>query len=212
VNLLQTDAQVLGQPVWNKSYTPASDNLAFGGQLDSQSLTPNGLYIRLAQPDDLGTKIFLDKTFSIHFPVAEPLLSVDASVHVVLTGDLKADAGIQVSWQNNQLTLDPGTAPGTGTFVEFVATATPTIEAKVQAQILHGWLGTFQASAFVNSTLTVTGTAQFSGPVSNPTLASTDLHASLSGSYGYSLSGTQKVTDDSIKSSDSVPFGPISLF
>jgi hypothetical protein len=205
VNSLQAEAKVLGQSVWNQTY--GSSSIVIGGKLDPQNLTPTGLSIALAKPELLGTQTFLDKTFSIQFTQAQPLLGVEASLHVLLTGSLTANAGIEFTWQQDHLALDPA-----GTFFHLKAVANATISVSAKAQILNGWLGTYEATAFLKVKLTLDGTAHFGGSLAHPSLASTDLHAVLSGSFGYHVLGTQKITKDPIDQGDSEVIDPITLF
>lgn len=206
VNSLHVVGQALGRTVWNQTYTAAQ--LTVGGQLDPQTVTPQGLTIQLAQPTVLGPTTLLKRQFNVSYPVSAPLKKVAATVGLLLSASsMTADAGLALDWQNNHAVLDP-----TGTFFQLAATATATGNAAATATVVKGWRGKYSAQAFVQLALGLSGTARFGGTRTAPQLDPTsDFHVNLGGSYGYTVTGHQAGTGNPVNVSNTSALGPFVL-
>jgi probable HAF family extracellular repeat protein len=188
---LDAQATVLGQPVWQHSYDTSM--LRSGGTLDPLTLQASSTFVRLAAPIDLGSQVLINKTFSATFPVVPPLASARATLAVQLVGDLTIDAGIQLGLENNVWVLQPEDSSGDpATFVTLTATASAHVEVDLDVVVGIGFItqSVNVATAFIDATLTLEGTATFSGSLTGPpSIASTSLQATLEGNYGFTFIG-----------------------
>lgn len=219
---LKAMAQVLGEEVWNETYK--SDDLAFGGTLDSRTLEANGLSIRLKQPKTLATKTFVDTTFTINLlpRIPSDLAKADVTLHLKLEGVLTGDAGIQFSSKGGKVKLEKG-KEGTrgGTFVSLTGTATGAANADLAANVLAGYLAEGTGHIGINGKLTLVGEVRFSSqygsPIGIPKPTSGQLSALFDASYNYVVEGTlfktYKVVDLDSKGPKSLTGNmPIELF
>jgi hypothetical protein len=204
---VQGSAEVLGNPVWQETYS--SSKLDVGGSLDGETLDPNSFFVRLKQPEQLPTLTFFDKTITIPAFHAGPL-HFDLGLHFLVTGTLTANAGIEVTKVGSSIVFDPN-----GTFV----TLTPKLTTKVDAQVpvdVGPWT-LVTATVTFDVTFTLGMTAHWGGPLTNPSISSYQVKATLDGHYDYHIvfgKPDKKKEKDNDKPEDDtgIPFGPYTLF
>ena len=210
VNSLTANTIVLGTTIWQDTYT--SDDVQATLTLDPQTLEPNDLKLLLTDtPEELASGTLFSKKVTV--PIVTPLnpaVTITASLSLTLSGNLTVDgAGLEVSWANGQLAW-----VSSGTFIDLTATVTGSATANAEASVAGGWLGTYTASGTVTATLTITGQTEIGGTVLKPVLVDPTLTGTLSGSYEYSLNGTEKKGDKPVDEDDEPDgtFGPKTLF
>ncbi len=182
---LHAAAKVLGVPVWDESWD--SGKLLVTGKVDGKTLTPVALGLRLKQPEDLGSKTFFNWSVTIPLTPHTPkgLLHASLSFGLILAGDLKADAGVLMTWKNNSVQWDP-----TGTFVSLNATIDLSPTVSFSATAVGGWLVEITGGATLNLHFHLDGQVSFKGLVTGlPAVASSNYAAWLNGDYHFDVHG-----------------------
>lgn len=182
---LHAAAKVLGVSVWDETWD--SGKLLVTGKVDGKTLRPVALGLRLKQPEDLGSETFFDRSATIPLTPHTPKGVLDANLGFGLkvSGDLKASAGVLMTWKNNSVQWDP-----TGTFVSLNATIDLSPTVSFSAMAVGGWLVEITGGATLNLHFHLDGQVSFKGLVTGlPAVASSTYAAWLNGDYHFNVHG-----------------------
>lgn len=185
---ITAEAELLGQTIFDETFT--SDELAFGGTLDSLTLDPTGFSVRLKDPIEFDST-FLDQKFSFNLlsragvRLPESVASAKFELALKILGTATLDAGILITKEGSSIEFAPS-----GTFVTITASPQGTAEAALTAKVAGGWLADFDGRIESTGTLTITGTVRFSGGLLTPKIDSATLSAKFKLEYRIRIHGT----------------------
>lgn len=213
-------AQVLGQKVADTTYS--SSTLDFGGSLDSSTLDPTGLSIKLKSPALVANQTFLDRQFSFNLVdkvvpgLPEWLVSARFSLALRLMSTLTVDAGVALSKAGGTVQF-----VASGTFLKLAADPNAEATGQLIAKVGGGWLADFSGSATGTATLNLSTTANFSGALGAvPKVDAISLSAKFTFSYRVQIRGTLAKTVTFVSYDSAAPenggpeddvFGPFEL-
>src|SRR5262249_21386758 len=155
------------------------------GTFDPWTFNPLNVSMKFANPIDLGVQTFLDKqaTIPLNVKTAYGTLAVNLAEEIKIQGDLMADAGVMLNWQNKRVECVPS---GTYFSLGSVFTITPTVKVTTTT----GWLMNTTSTGDMKLTFTLDGTTNYSGAVTgNPTQFSSNYLASLEGNFDFKIDG-----------------------
>jgi hypothetical protein len=167
-------AVVLGSTVWDETYD--SDDLLVGGTLTSETLNPNGFYVKLANPEQLPDATFFNQNITV--PIFNGPVTFNIGLKVLVTGTLTADAGVQINTSGNSVVFVPD-----GTFITLTPTLTTQITASFPVTVGKWTLLTPYFTSDIALTVIVTG--HWGGALTSPDLSSYTLKGTLAGDYDY---------------------------
>lgn len=183
-------AQVLGEKIADATY--GSSTLDFGGSLNSKTLDPTDVSIRLQNPALIANQTFLNRQFSFNLVdklvpgLPEWLVSARFEMALKLMSSLTVDAGVELTKVGTTVQY-----VAAGTFLTLAADPTATATAQLVAKVGGGWLADFIGSATGTATLNLSTTANFSGNIGSvPKLESASLSAKFTFAYRVQIEGT----------------------
>jgi hypothetical protein len=217
---LIAEANLLGQQVWKQTY--ASSDLRFEGSLNSITLDPAAMSVRLKTPIPLANETFLDKSFDVNLisklapQLPDWLLSARFALGLKIMGSLTVDGGIMLSKVGSTVQYVSG-----GTFIQLNAIPQVESQAKIAAKVAGGWLVDFEGSTTCLASLDINCTARYSGSIyAAPAIASISVSAQLTLAYRIQVKGTLAKSMDFVDYDSAAPenggpgddiFGPYEL-
>lgn len=193
---VNVEAQLLGQTLFDETFE--SNEVELIGQLNSLTLAPTGLGIRLKDPLHFEST-FLDESFSInllskagvHLP--ESVASAKLELALKILGEVTVDAGVLFALEGSSLVF-----VSEGSFIKVTAAPQAVTTGTLSAKLLDGKLLDASASIEATTTLTLTGAVNFAGAVTSPRIDRASLAASLKIQYRMRIKGRLKKTDAAI--------------
>ena len=195
---LVAEATLLGNPVWPKTtYT--------GGSVDFSGTTLDSLTLELdvfsaVIPDQvLAERTFLNESFSIDvaqkaFPgIPSWLLEIEFGVALLVKGSLSVGAGVMLQPVESGLAFVQQ-----GSYINLTAAPSATVTATAMAKVGKGYIAEGSAVIKVTCALDIATRAEFTGTLTNPSIAALDLKVGMTVDYLIKAEATYLTSDEPV--------------